>query len=231
MIARQAADDGMYGRPSRAGIDPVDKAAHPEVNGANGDRRRIARRTVLLAAVGTVILGLLALALRIDSYGQVDRAQKADAIVVLGARVLPDGEPADSLRTRTLQAVKLYRDGIAPAIICTGGVGDNPPAEAKVSAALAARNGVPQEDLVLEEHSTSTRENAEYAARICRERGWKRVVVVSDPYHLLRAGREFERAGLVPYTSPALDCRRNRVPSERIWWTLRETALIIRDSF
>lgn len=221
----------MYGRSISKENDLVDREGNPEVSGAKGDRRKVTRRIAILAATGTVIAALLALALRIDSYGQVDRAEKADAIVVLGARVLPNGEPADSLRTRTLQAAKLYRDGIAPVIICTGGVGDNPPAESKVSAALAAQNGVPQQDLILEEHSTSTRENAEYAARICRERGWKRVVVVSDPYHLLRASREFERAGLVPYTSPALDCRRNRVISERIWWTLRETALVIRDSF
>jgi uncharacterized SAM-binding protein YcdF (DUF218 family) len=183
-------------------------------------------------AVATVLGGLLlALAIRVDTYGQVDRAEEADAMVVLGARVLPSGEAGDSLRSRTLRAVDLYRQGLAPVIIFTGGVGDNPPAEARVAAELAAQNGVPEKDRLLEEHSTSTRENAEYAARICREHGWKRVVVVSDPYHLFRAQREFERAGLVAYTSPALACRRNRVLSERVWWTLRETAVVIRDAF
>lgn len=178
-----------------------------------------------------VVGALLALAFRIDAYGQVDRAEKADAIVVLGARVLPSGEAEDSLRSRTLRAAELYRAGIAPVVICTGGVGDHPPAEAQVAAALAEKNGVPAKDLLLEEHSTSTRENAEYAARICRERGWKRVVVVSDPYHLYRARNDFERVGLTVSVSPALNCRRNRVLSERVWWTLRETAAVLRDVF
>lgn len=195
-------------------------------------RRPWSRRWVgVLGAAAALGCSLLALALRIDAYGQVDRAEKADAIVVLGARVLPNGEAEDSLRSRTLRAVALYRKGIAPTIICTGGVGDNPPAEAKVASELAEKNGVPSNDLVLEEHSASTRENAEFAARICRERGWKRVVVVSDPYHLYRARNDFERVGLTAYTSPALECHRNRVLSERVWWTLRETALVIRDMF
>ncbi|MGV3723653.1 MAG: YdcF family protein [Actinomycetota bacterium] len=192
---------------------------------------RSRRKYWVLGAVAALVGCLLAMALRIDAYGQVDRAEKADAIVVLGARVLPGGAAGDSLSSRTLRAVELYQRGIAPVILCTGGIGDNPPAEAKAAATLAAEHGVRDADLVLEEHSTSTRENAEFAARICRERGWKRVVVVSDPYHLYRARNDFKRAGLVAYTSPALECRRNRVFSERVWWTLRETALVIRDKF
>jgi uncharacterized SAM-binding protein YcdF (DUF218 family) len=184
--------------------------------------------------LGVIAIGaalFLALAWQIDAYGQVDRAATADALVVLGARVLPGGEPDDSLRARTLKAVELYRQGIASTLICTGGVGDNPPAESRVAADLAIRSGVPAEKIQLEEHSTSTRENAEYAARICREQGWKKVVVVSDPYHLFRARRAFEREGLTVLTSPALDCRRNRNPRERVLWTLRETVLVLRDYF
>jgi uncharacterized SAM-binding protein YcdF (DUF218 family) len=184
---------------------------------------------ICLGVIAVACAALLGLAWRIDSYGQVEGAVPADALVVLGARVLPGGEPDDSLRVRTLKAVRLYQEGIAPYVICTGGVGDNPPAESRVAADLAITCGVPAEKVLLEEHSTSTRENAEYAARICRERGWKRVVVVSDPYHLYRARRAFEREGLTVSTSPARACRRNRSPRLRVFWTLRETLLVLRE--
>ena len=198
------------------------------------DKTKRAGRRRLGWVLGVLLVAFLAfggLAWTIDAYGQVERAGPADALVVLGARVLPGGEPDDSLRCRTLKAVELYRHGLAPVLICTGGVGDNPPAESRVAAALAERSGVPGNRIELEEHSTSTRENAEYAARICRERGWRKVVVVSDPYHLFRARRAFEREGLTALTSPALDCRRNRSTRERVIWTLRETVLVLRDWF
>ncbi len=187
------------------------------------------RRRRLLTAAGLLALGSAVTASWVDSYGQVDRARPADAIVVLGARVLNGGQAGDSLRARTLRAVELYHRGLAPAIVCTGGVGEHPPSEAEVAAELARNLGVPAKALVLEMRSTSTWENAVNAAGICRERGWRRIVVVSDPYHLLRATRNFRKAGLEPYPSPAWECRRNRTPRLRAEWALRDGLLLLRD--
>lgn len=180
-----------------------------------------------MALLGAVWVA--ALALWLDRFGHHDRAQAADAIVVLGARVLPGGVPGDSLRARTLQAVALYRRGLAPTILCTGGVGEHPPAEAEAAATLARQAGVPDAALLLEDRSTSTRENALFAAAIGRERGWRQVIVVSDPYHLWRARRAFARAGLTAYPSPATTGERDRKPLRRLQWTLRECLLVTRD--
>lgn len=186
--------------------------------------RRQLRKAVIIA--GTL---LAAAAVTIDNFGQRDRSHPADAIVVLGARVEPGGAPGDSLRCRTLRAVHLYQEGMAAAILFTGGVGEHPPSEAQAARNLARSLGIPERACVLEEHSTSTWENAVNAAAICRERGWRKVVVVSDPYHLYRASRNFGKAGLEPYPSPARDCARNRSLLSRAEWAVRDTLLVIRD--
>jgi len=181
----------------------------------------------MLCAVA--VLGLAGLAGFIEGYGRRDQARKADAIVVLGASVLPSGQPALTLRARTLHAVALYKKGLAKKIICTGGVGDYPPAEARAAADLAQQRGVPKSDLVLENKSTSTYENALYTKRLCQKRGWKSVIVVSDGYHLWRAQLLFRRAGLQVWTSPAPDSPTRTQPLRRAYWTAREAILTVRD--
>lgn len=191
-------------------------------------RHLFTRRRLLLGAAAAFAL-VAAGAWFVDAYGHAQRPAKSDAIVVLGARVLPGGFASNSLRERVRQAVALYEAGVAPFIICTGGVGDNPPSEAEVARDLALRLGVPAGQVLVEPHSVSTRENARFAARICRERGWKSVVVVSQPYHLWRARRLFEREGLRASASPVRDARVDESVWTRASWSVREALLSLRD--
>src|SRR4051812_46809630 len=114
--------------PSR----PTPSAAPPSGESKGVGARRQHGRRVLAAGLG-VILSLLAafaaLLIYVDRFGLTDQARPADAIVVLGCKVEVGGAPSNSLRMRTLQAARLYRARMAPKIICTGGVGTNPPAE------------------------------------------------------------------------------------------------------
>jgi len=176
-----------------------------------------------------MLAGLLVMAISLDRFGQVERARPAPVIVVPGARVLPDGSPGDSLRARTRKAVELYRRGLSSKLLFTGGQGDYGRPESIVAAELAKTLGVPAGDILREDRSHSTRENARYAAKICREHGWRQLIVVSDPYHLWRARYLFAREGLIAYPSPARDCERNRKPLLRIQWTLRETLAVIKE--
>lgn len=161
----------------------------------------------------------------LDSYGQTDRAQKAQAIVVLGSRVKADGQAGNSLRRRALQAAALYQRGLAPFVICTGGVGQNAPAESKVAAQILGAQGLPPSAILTEESSTSTWENAQQTAQICRERGWTRVIIVSEPYHLWRARRNFADVGLTAFPSPA----QNPSALWRVRAAARECLSVVRD--
>lgn len=192
-------------------------------------KKRLIRIAVWL--LGVPLVAAIGLGIFLDAYGQVERARPAQAIVILGARVTAKGLPGDSLTARTLHAVQLYRQHLAPKIICTGGVGDHPPAEAVAAAELAKAQDVPAADLLLETTSTSTMENVRNAVAICRQQGWTRVIVVSDPYHLWRARRDFALVGITAYPSPARNCLRNTRTLLRIEWVARETLLVIRDVF
>ena len=143
----------------------------------------------------------------LDIYGhRVDPDGIWDAIVVAGCRVLPSGRPSLSLLRRTVKAVELWKRGLAPVIVLTGGVGEHPPAEAIAAAQVARSLGVPDSALVVEDRSRSTLENARFA----HERlAANRVIVVTDAYHVLRCEwffrLYFQRVQGVGVVSPWLE--------------------------
>ena len=177
---------------------------------------------LLTLLLGVLTFGAFGLAFLVASYGRRDRAQRAGAIVVLGARVFEGGVPSDALRARVEQAVALYQRGIAPVVVFTGGPRPGIPSEAEVAQRLAVEAGLPRGACVLEAESRTTAENARFAARILRARGALPAVVVSDGFHLLRARQLFLREGLAVLTSPAEAAWRNRPPVEHLYWYIRE---------
>ncbi|MGZ3456977.1 MAG: YdcF family protein [Archangium sp.] len=184
-------------------------------------------RRWLFVGLGVLTFGLYGMAFVVDRFGQRERAVPSDVVVVLGARVLPGGQPSSALRARLEKAVALYHQGLAPRLLFSGGVGVHPPSEARVMRDLAVRLGVPAEACLLEEQSHSTEQNASFSARLLRSLGARRVVVVSDPYHLLRARQYFRLHGFEVATSPALLTERNLRLLERFYWTVREAAALL----
>lgn len=136
-----------------------------------------------------VPLPLVAAALALDVHGRRAAPRgEYTAIVVAGCGVLADGTASPALRRRTEMAVRLYREGRSDRIVLTGGVGTHPPSEAQAAAVVCRSLGVPGEALVLEEVSTTTEENARFAAALV---GPGRVLVVTDCYHVFRCARTF----------------------------------------
>jgi uncharacterized SAM-binding protein YcdF (DUF218 family) len=191
---------------------------------------RRGKRAVILG-LGVLVLAIAGLALGVDRFGHTDRARAAPVIIVLGARVLDDGSASGSLAARTAHAVALYRRGLAPLILFSGGVGEHAPAEALVARQLALDAGVPPEACLVETDSHSTAQNAEFSARLLFARGVREAIVVSDPYHLYRARQYFRHEGLAVMTSPAPLAARDLVWRQRLYWTLREVgALVVHPS-
>lgn len=142
----------------------------------------------------------------INAYGQVDHAQPADVIIVLGAGLRADNTPGPALTRRSLHAAHLWQQGLAPVIICTGGKpGNRTRPEADACAELLRADGVPAEAIVQEAESRSTEENALYAKTLMEARGWHTAILVSDGYHLFRAQHLFSNQGISVYTSPVTE--------------------------
>ncbi len=169
-----------------------------------------------------VIIGIVVLLLMaqhfivINASTEQNQSQPADVIIVLGAR----GEAG---RRRADHAAHLYRQGVAPFIICTGGYTlDLPLSEASEMCQEIADSGVPWSALLLEQQSYDTWQNGEYSVAIMRSYGWKSAVIVSDDYHLLRASMIFKRLGITISTSAAQETAGQLSQSEKTPSTLRE---------
>jgi uncharacterized SAM-binding protein YcdF (DUF218 family) len=133
---------------------------------------------------------------------QLDEREPADAIVVLGAAQY-NGRPSPVLRARLDHALELWRDRLAPAIVVTGGVGPRDrESEADVGRKYLRLHGVPDSAVVVAAKGRSTNASMSDVAERLARRGLKRVLLVSDPFHMLRLRLEARRTGLVAYTSP-----------------------------
>lgn len=131
-----------------------------------------------------------------------DEARAADAIVVLGAAQY-DGEPSPVLAARLDHAATLYRRGLAPLIVVTGG---RQPGDRFTEAGAGARYleslGIPGYAIERETTSTHSWESLAAAARFLRRDGITEVILVSDPYHSYRIAAIAEDLGLDSLVSP-----------------------------
>lgn len=155
-----------------------------------------------VAALAVLVLAWVASMVAVDQAGQADHAQRADAIVVLGAAQYV-GRPSPVLRARVDHAVALWKRGLAPTLILTGGTGaGDTVSEAAVARKYAMSKGVPDRAIVLEINGRTTSESVRAVARIMEDREQHSVILVSDPFHMLRLSILARRHGLEPYTSP-----------------------------
>lgn len=172
-----------------------------------------------------VPLAFVALMLRVHRFGRraFDPSPR-EAVVVLGARVLPDGTPSEALVARVDRGVRLFQQGLAPRLLISGG-GAGATSEAAIGRALALRAGVPAAACLVETKSGSTFANASHSAELLRPLGVSRVFVVTDDFHAFRALAHFRRAG---FDAELVPVQRALALDSRLWWTLREVVAVLR---
>jgi uncharacterized SAM-binding protein YcdF (DUF218 family) len=155
--------------------------------------------------VGLLVVGWIGSVIAVLAFAEhdgVDRPRQADAIVVLGAAQYA-GHPSPVLRARIDHALNLWRAGVAPLLVLTGGVGKrDTTSEAAVSASYAMRHGVPESAIMLETEGRTTSESITSVALVLTARGETSVVLVSDPFHMFRVWILARRHGLNVVTSP-----------------------------
>ena len=142
----------------------------------------------------------------------------SDAIILL------EGDGFDRFR----KAVSLYKQGKAPKIVFSGNITDydygSYPFEEVLPRMLEA--GVPEDDIIHEDKSLNTREQAVEVVRMAQERGWKKLILVASHEHQYRAYLTFLRevldskSGITLYNAPAAASRcimRRRETSTGLW--------------
>jgi len=127
-------------------------------------------------------------------FGKTDYRRKADAVVVLGARVYRDGTMSQALADRARTGVELYHAGYAKTLIFSGGPGDGPIDEPTAMKNFALANGVPESAIVLDPEGLNTDATVRNTVPMLQQRGLSSVLIVSHFYHLPRTKMTYERA-------------------------------------
>jgi len=154
-------------------------------------------------------VGLHSISRKIERQSTVDEAQTADLIVVLGAAEYR-GRPSPVLERRLNHALWLYREGLAPRILTTGGKGGDPVfTEGEVARAYLSKHDVPAEAILVESEGDSTVYSTTAAAEIMRRMNLKSCIVVSDGYHIYRVKRMLQAKGMSVYGSPRPEAPKN----------------------
>ncbi|MDX2192189.1 MAG: YdcF family protein [Gemmatimonadales bacterium] len=158
---------------------------------------RVGAAAVLLAGAGFAVAFLCVLVV-----AQQDDAARADAIVVLGAAQY-NGRPSPVLRARLDHAIGLFRRGLAGRILVTGGTAEGDrESEAAVARRYLVQQRIPDSAVVAQPVGRDTRRSMDAVADWAAARGLRRLLLVSDPFHMLRLRLEARRLGLEATTSP-----------------------------
>src|SRR5256714_4847550 len=163
-------------------------------------RRKVVATVTLMIAL---TFGWAAVVVAVALAGAHDEARSSDAIAVLGAAQY-NGRPSPVFRARLDHAAALYQRGLAPVVLVTGGVGARDTLnEANVGRDYLVRLGLGGDAVVPLSGGDDTYQSIEQVRRWFEGRGSRRVLLVSDGFHMLRLQIIARRLGLVPFTSPA----------------------------
>src|SRR5256886_11463553 len=160
-----------------------------------------------LAAAGVVVLllafGWAAVVVAVALAGAHDQATTADAIAVLGAAQY-NGRPSPVFRARLDHAAALYQRGLAPVVLVTGAVGSGDTvSESDVGRPSLLKAGLPDGAVVGLPAGASTSASLDGVALWFSGKESRRVLLVSDGFHMLPLRIIASRLGLTPFTSPA----------------------------
>lgn len=188
--------------------------------------RRFLRRLVL----GVLMVGLLVVGgtgFRVWQVARGDDRATADVVLVLGAAQYA-GTPSKVLEARLRHAKNLYDEGVAPYIVTTGG---NQPGDTYTEAAAGVRwlteHGVPEDHVIPVGEGNDTLGSIKAAAEEIHDHGWKSAVIVSDPWHSLRARTMASDLGLDAWSSPTHSGPIVQTRQTQVRYILYETAALL----
>jgi len=155
---------------------------------------------IIIASLGLIVLGInfyvkASTKNQIIENGEYSNLKDIDCIIILGAGIWGDS-PSPMLQDRLLQGIELYKKGVSSKIIMSGDHGREEYDEVNVMKKYAIDHGVPSEDIFMDHAGFSSYESIYRAKEIF---GAKRIVIVTQKYHLYRALHIANSLGLEAY--------------------------------
>jgi uncharacterized SAM-binding protein YcdF (DUF218 family) len=165
-------------------------------------RRLVGRLGRIAIAPALFLVGVISLAIDIAAFSGQSDSLSADAAIVLGAAV--DGDvPSPVFEERLRHAAGLFDSGQVKWIVVTGGVGQGDTlAESEAGRDWLIAAGIPEDRLLIETQSRTTRQNFMFAKPLLAEHDVDRSLIVTDPLHMRRATRVATHLGLDAHPSP-----------------------------
>ena len=118
-----------------------------------------------------------------------------DCIIILGAGIWGD-KPSPMLEDRLLEGINLYQNGVSDKILMSGDHGRDEYDEVNIMKNYAIEKGIASEDIFMDHAGFSTYESIYRAKEIFQA---KKVVIVTQKYHLYRALYIAKNLGLEAY--------------------------------
>ncbi len=160
----------------------------------------ITRFTQLAAFVYAAALAAFLMGIVVLYSAENPPKSPVDVAVVLGNRVLPNGDASVILRDRTLAAIDLYKRGLARHLLLSGAVtpvaGQAPADEPEAMRRLCEQKGIPDSALTLDPIGINTRATAANTRQFMIDHGYTTVVACSSPSHLTRVRMAFREVGI-----------------------------------
>ena len=179
-----------------------------------------------LFGVAVVAAFLVLILVHIITFGLTDytsAAEAADAVVVLGAKVNPDGSLSAALEDRMATGVRLMGEGRAKYLILSGGVEPDGLSESQAMEKYAIDHDVSRDVIIRDEEGMNTQASARNCGAFARANGFRKLLIVSQYYHNARVKLMFEREFSPCFTVPAQYRRLAREP----YFVFRETFAFI----
>ena len=179
---------------------------------------------VVGAAVTSVLLLAGATGLAIWWTARQDARPPSDALVVLGSAQY-NGVPSSIFEARLEHALALWREGVAPVVVTVGGRAEGDEfSEAEAGREYLLDAGVPADALLAVQEGEDTLESMRAVAGTFDERGWTTAVLVTDPWHAMRAQKMAEDAGMAATSSPTRQGPAVQTRTTQLKYIVRETA-------
>lgn len=150
---------------------------------------------------------------------------KYDIIIVLGSPATLDCKPSAILKDRIDKGIVLYKKGIANKILFTGSSVHNDCTEANVMSEYAILNGIPKENIVMEDRAENTYQNAFYSVAYMKKNDLKTAAIVTSLPHIKRSCIVFSKFN-VKFNTFGAEKPKNTSKIGMLFWFMGERMIL-----